>query len=341
MDTNLGELKEKIVHHLNSLTQESELVDYKNSVFGKNGVLTEVLKNIKNLSNEEKKTIGKEVNDLKEELLGLFDEASVRVKELAIAASLAQAQDMTIPAHSIKQEHLHPISRIQSDIEDIFKRMGFEVYESNEVTTEYLNFDALNIPATHPARDMQDTFWLEGKGNVLSTQTSSMQNLILKSSQPPIKAIVPGRVFRNEAADATHEMMFYQVEGIVVDKDISVAHLKYTTRTMLSAIFGKPVEIRFRPGFFPFVEPGIEVDCSCPFCEEYEGTCRVCKGSKWIEFMGSGMIHPEVLRQGGIDPDIYSGFAFGFGMNRLAMIKYHINDIRYFFNPAPAFLDQM
>jgi len=340
MSTNITELRSQILHHLSTLNSSEEVVTYKNAVFGKAGLLTELLKNIKNLGDEEKKTLWKDVNDLKVELLSAFDVYEKQVQEKQIEAELRLPKDMTFPANMADKSHLHPITQIQMEVEDVFRRMGFEVFESKEVTSEYLNFDALNVPSSHPARDMQDTFWLEGKGNVLSTQTSSMQNVILKTRTPPIKAIVPGRVFRNEAADATHEMAFYQVEGIVVDKDISVAHLKYTIKTMLTALFGKPIEIRFRPGFFPFTEPGIEVDCSCPFCGESTGTCRVCKGSGWIEFMGSGMIHPEVLRQGGIDPDVYSGFALGFGLSRLAMLKYRINNIRLFLNPNPSFLDQ-
>lgn len=175
--------------------------------------------------------------------------------------------------------------------------MGFDIFESSDLTTEYLNFDAVNIPKTHPARDMQDTFWLEGQGQVLATQTSSMQNLILRNKETPIRAIIPGRVFRNEDVDATHDNTFYQVEGIVVDKNINIGNLKYTISTMLSDLFEKEVTIRMRPGYFPFVEPGVEVDFSCPFCGGNDKSCRVCKGSGWIEFMGAGLIHPEVLRQ--------------------------------------------
>ncbi len=216
--------------------------------------------------------------------------------------------------------------------------MGFDIQESNEVTTEYENFDAVNVPKNHPARDMQDTFWIEGEANVLATQTSSMQNHILKSHSLPIRTIIPGRVFRNEDIDATHENTFYQVEGIVVDKQISLAHMKYTIRTMLSDIFDHEVAIRIRPGYFPFVEPGVEVDFSCTFCEG-KG-CKICKHTGWIEFMGAGLIHPNVIREGGLDPNEYTGFAFGFGLNRLVMIRYGITDMRYFQNPNLAFLSQ-
>lgn len=217
-------------------------------------------------------------------------------------------------------------------------RMWFEVFESMEMTTEYLNFDAVNVAKNHPARDMQDTFWLEWDGNVLATQTSCMQNLILKSKITPIRAIIPGRVFRNEDVDATHDNTFYQVEGIVVDRDINIWHLKFTITTMLRDLFEKDVEIRMRPGYFPFVEPGVEVDFSCPFCDG--AGCKICKWSGWIEFMGAGLIHPHVIREWGLDPSVYSGFAFGFGLNRLVMIKYGIPDLRYFQNPDVRFLEQ-
>jgi phenylalanyl-tRNA synthetase alpha chain len=216
--------------------------------------------------------------------------------------------------------------------------MGFDIYESPEVTTEYANFDAVNVPQNHPARDMQDTFWLEWEGNVLATQTSCMQNFILKHSKPPIRAIVPWRVFRNEDVDATHENTFYQVEWLVVDKKIGMAELKHTTRTMLQDIFWKEVKVRFRPWYFPFVEPWIEVDFSCTFCGG--SWCRICKNTGWIEFMGAWLIHPNVLREGWLDPDEYSGFAFWFWLNRLVMIKYGIPDGRYFMNPDIRFIKQ-
>lgn len=294
---------------------------------------------MKDLSDEEKKTVGKAINECKIRMTAAFESQLAVIKNRLIADRLAnEFEDVTTPVSGDTGNHLHPITRTLMKVEDSFKRMGFDIYESNEVTTEYWNFDSLNIPKTHPARDMQDTFWLEGTGNVLATQTSSMQNIIMKSKGAPIKAIISGRVFRNEDIDATHENTFYQVEGIVIDRDITLANLKYTLRTMLSDIFGREVAIRMRPGYFPFVEPGVEVDFSCPFCG---GTgCRICKRSGWIEFMGAGLIHPNVLREGGINPDKYTGFAFGFGLNRLVMIEYGIPDMRYFQNPNIAFLKQ-
>ncbi|EKD30224.1 MAG: hypothetical protein ACD_78C00115G0008 [uncultured bacterium (gcode 4)] len=321
------------------LSSEASLIDLRNAILGKNGSLTELLKGVKDLSDEEKKTVGKAINECKIRITAAFEAQLMVIKNRLIADRLAnEFEDVTAPISEDTGNHLHPITRTLMKVEDSFKRMGFDIYESNEVTTEYWNFDSLNIPKTHPARDMQDTFWLEGTGNVLATQTSSMQNIIMKSKGAPIKAIISGRVFRNEDIDATHENTFYQVEGMVIDKDITLANLKYTLRTMLSDIFGREVSIRMRPGYFPFVEPGVEVDFSCPFCS---GTgCKICKKSGWIEFMGAGLIHPNVLREWGIDPDEYTGFAFGFGLNRLVMINYGIPDMRFFQNPNIAFLKQ-
>lgn len=283
--------------------------------------------------------MGKEANDVRDELGAALERRAMEIEAADIERAMrTEHADMTVPYAHEQSSHVHPLMRVRDEIEAIFTRMGFRVYESDEVTTEYANFDAVNVPATHPARDMQDTFWLEGSGNVLATQTSCMQNHILRTSELPIRAIIPGRVFRNEAIDATHENTFYQVEGIVVDKGIHIGHLKYTLETMLSEIFGKVVKIRMRPGFFPFVEPGVEVDFSCTFCDGHG--CRICKHSGWVEFMGAGLIHPNVLREGGVDPEIYSGFAFGFGMNRLAMLKYGVDNIRLFLEPNLDFLEQ-
>ena len=341
MEKKLITLKEESFQKISSLASEQEIIEFKNSIVGKNGSLTEILKWIKDLSAEEKQTIGKLSNEIKNELIEAIDARLKEIKELEIRNKLQnEFFDVTVPSPKEQAEHKHPITRTLDLVYDTFKRMWFDIYESAELTTEYLNFDSLNIPATHPARDMQDTFWLEGKWNVLATQTSSMQNIIYKSASLPIRAIVPWRVFRNEDIDATHENTFYQVEWVVVDKDINIGHLKYTVKTMLSDIFWKEVEIRLRPGFFPFVEPGVEVDFSCPFCSGSWSNCKICKWSWWIEFMGAWLIHPNVLREWWIDPDVYSWFAFGFWLNRLVMIKYSITDIRHFMHPSLAFLKQ-
>jgi phenylalanyl-tRNA synthetase alpha chain len=334
----LQQLQSTVLEHLSSLQTEESLIEYKNSILGKSGELTIILKWLKDLSPEERGTVGKAANDIRDILTEAFEAEKNRIKSELIKARLANEwEDITTPL-ATHSGSLHPMTRVRQDVEDTFTRMGFDIYESMEVTTEYLNFDAVNVPKTHPARDMQDTFWLEGDGNVLATQTSCMQNLIMRTKNVPIRAIIPGRVFRNEDVDATHDNTFYQVEGIVVDKWIGISHLKFTITTMLSDIFGKEVTIRMRPGYFPFVEPGVEVDFSCPFCDGHG--CRICKGSGWIEFMGAGLIHPHVIREGGLDPEIYSGFAFGFGLNRLVMIRYGIPDMRHFMSPDVRFLKQ-
>lgn len=334
----LNSLQSSVISHLPTITNEEALINYRNDILGKNGELTAILKGLKDLTPEERWTVGKCANELRDIITEAFEAEKNRIKQAAIAAQLANEwEDLTVPMKQQKGS-LHPITLVRQEVEDTFTRMGFDIYESMEVTTEYLNFDAVNVPKTHPARDMQDTFWLEGTGNVLATQTSCMQNLIMRNNTPPIRAIIPGRVFRNEDVDATHENTFYQVEGIVVDKGIGMSHLKFTITAMLSDLFGKEVKIRMRPGYFPFVEPGVEVDFSCPFCDG-DG-CRICKKSWWIEFMGAGLIHPNVIHEGGLDPEVYTGFAFGFGLNRLVMIKHGIPDMRYFQNPDIRFLKQ-
>ncbi len=334
----LNSLEQRVLDSLPLLSSEDSLIEYKNTILGKAGELTIILKWLKDLTNEEKVTVGKWANELRDILGQAFEIRKNAIKRAEIESKLHDEwEDMTIP-YTYKGWSLHPITRVRIDVEDTFRRMGFDIYESTEMTTEYLNFDAVNVAKNHPARDMQDTFWLEWSGNVLATQTSCMQNLIMRNNTPPIRSVIIGRVFRNEDVDATHENTFYQIECIVIDKGIGIGHLKFTVETMLSDIFGKKVDIRMRPGYFPFVEPGVEIDFSCPFCDQ-KG-CRICKGSGWIEFMGAGLIHPNVLREGGLDPEIYSGFAFWAGLNRLVMIRYGIPDMRYFQNPDIRFLRQ-
>lgn len=340
MKNQLSQLKEKILSELPNITEESDLLDYKNSILGKKWELTNILKWLKNLDPEERSEIGTLANSLRDTLNTLFEEKKEAIKAEIIQKRIQnEYEDVTTPIN-LEKGSIHPITHVRQEVENSFMRMGFDVYDSMELTTEYLNFDAVNIPKTHPARDMQDTFWIEGEHQVLATQTSCMQNLILRNKKAPIRAIIPGRVFRNEDVDATHDNTFYQIEGIVVDKNINIWNLKYTITTMLSDIFWKEVKIRMRPGYFPFVEPGVEVDFSCPFCNGWEKSCRVCKGSWWIEFMGAGLIHPNVIANAGLSPKEYSWFAFGFGLNRLVMIKYGIPDMRYFMNADVRFMKQ-
>lgn len=305
---------------------------------GKKGELTGVLRTLGTLPPEERSAVGQAANVAKkaiEEALAKRGEnlSSARYDVLADEEWI----DVTAPGCKVSRGHLHPITQIQYEIEDIFRQMGFSVFSGPQVEDDYHNFQALNIPKDHPARDMQDTFWLSD-GNLLRTHTSPVQVRAMERFQPPLRGIGPGRVFRYEATDASHENTFYQVEGIMVDKGISVAHLTYFMKTLLSQIFGREVEIRLRPGYFPFVEPGFELDIRCLICGG-EG-CSVCKQVGWVELLPCGLIHPNVLKAGGIDPEEYSGFAFGLGLNRLVMMRYGINDIRYFQSGDLRFLTQ-
>lgn len=321
-------LKPQIHAGIAALTSLKQLIEYRNSLVGKKGTLTEMLGNVASLSPEEKKTLGKSLNMLRTEVEEELAKKEKEIRENELKTAENRFIDMTVPAKSQGRSQ-HPIKIIQSEIIDIVTRMGFSIWRSPTITTEFDNFDALNIPSWHPARDMQDTFWLTDK-RVLATQTSCMQNHLLKTQPKPLRAMVLGSVYRNEKIDATHDIAFEQVEGIVVDKNITVGHLKGTITTILTELFGYEPRFRMRPGYFPFVEPGMEVD----LWWEKDGKGR------WLEFMGCGLVHPNVLRQADIDPEVYSGFAFGFGLTRLAMIRYGITDIRLFHENKIEFLEQ-
>ena len=256
---------------------------------------------------------------------------------------MTSAIDVTAPGEKVEQGHAHIIPATIRKIEDIFTRMGFEIAQANEVETEWYNFDALNVPRDHPARDMQDTFWIKNLDEVvLRVHTSNTQARYMQEHKPPIRIVAPGRVYRNEAIDATHEAQFHQVEGLVVGESISLANLKHTLLQFLTEYFEDPdADIRIRPGYFPFVEPGVEADVSCFRCGGKEGgDCNICKGSGWIEVLGAGMVHPNVLQAGNIDPERYQGFAFGAGIERLVMLKYGVDDIRDFYDGDIPFMRQ-
>lgn len=300
---------------------------------GKKGLVTELLKDMKNLSPEEKKVFGQAVNVLKEEVTEMVAAKREGIKQAEIERenNLMPEFDVSTPAN-LDRGSYHPITLVQRQCEEIFRSMGFTVEDYSEIVTDYECFESLNIPKNHPARDMQDTYYLEN-GQLLKSQTSAAQNAIYKKYKDalvnegkPIKAIFPGRCFRNEATDACHENTFFQMEGVMVDKNISISNLIFFMKTMLSEVFQKDIKVRLRPGFFPFVEPGFELDISCLICGG-EG-CASCKHSGWLELCPCGMIHPEVLKAGGIDPEEYTGFAFGLGLTRLAMMKYGVKDIR-------------
>ena len=317
-----SQVKEKIAEIKSTSDAENIRVEY----LGKKGEVIEILKNLKNVEASKRKEVGEKANKLRVEIEELIEKKKEELKEKEYEDKIKNAEkiDLTQPIDD-EVGSLHPITIVQRELEEIFSSMGFTVEDGNEVETEYNNFEAVNVPKYHPARDMQDTFWLEN-GELLKTQTSAAQNKIMLKYGAPLKAIFPGRCFRNEALDACHENTFFQMEGMMIDKNVSISNLIYFMKTLLSEIFKKEVDVRLRPGFFPFVEPGFELDIKCPYCDG--AGCKVCKNGSWIELCPCGMIHPNVLRMGGIDPEKYSGFAFGLGLSRLAMMKYNINDLR-------------
>lgn len=295
---------------------------------GKKGQITELLKNLREVPAERKKEVGQQINDLKQ-LAG--DAIAQRTAELSARGyeamvGGAERYDVTLPEGS-ERGSWHPITLVQKKLEDIFFSMGFTIEEYPEIVDDYSCFESLNIPAHHPARDMQDTYYLDN-GQLLKTHTSAAQNAIMRKYGAPLRAVFPGRCFRNESTDASHENTFFQMEGIMIDTDISISNLIYFMKTMLTEVFERDIQVRLRPGYFPFVEPGFELDINCLICGG-EG-CPSCKNSGWLELCPCGMIHPNVLKFGGIDLDKYTGFAFGLGLTRLAMMKYGIKDIRDF-----------
>ncbi len=311
---------------LDSVKDSSSVEEIRVDFLGKKGKVIEILKNLKSVEESKRKEVASRANKLRVEIEAKIEAKKEEIKEKEYEEKIKSAKkiDLSLPV-DLKLGSLHPITVVEKELIDIFESMGFTVEDGNEVETEYNNFEAVNVPKHHPARDMQDTFWLEN-GQLLKTQTSAAQNKIMKKYGAPLKAIFPGRCFRNEELDASHENTFFQMEGMMIDKDVSIANLIYFMKTLLSEIFKKDVEVRLRPGYFPFVEPGFELDIKCLYCEG-KG-CKVCKHGGWIELCPCGMIHPNVLKMGGIDPEEYSGFAFGLGLSRLAMMKYGINDLR-------------
>lgn len=294
---------------------------------GKKGRMTDVLKNLKHVAPEERGKVGQAANNIKTKMLEKLSARRVEIENALIDEQIAKEWiDVTLNKAETNVGGLHPVSRIQYEIEDIFTSMGFSVLDGPHCETDYYNFEALNIPADHPARDMQDTFYFEN-GAILRTHTSAIQVRGMERLTPPFRVIGPGKVFRVERTDASHEAAFHQLEGMVVGEDITVAHLINTMKTLLREIFKKDVDVRLRPGFFPFVEPGFELDISCLICGS-KG-CSVCGHTGWVELMPCGMVHPNVLRSGGIDSEKYSGFAFGLGLDRLVMMRYQIEDIRH------------
>lgn len=333
MEEKILELTQKLEEDLSKVQEGNDLENIRVSYLGKKGSVTELLKGLKDLNEEERKLFGQKVNVFKNEVSQRIDAYKVTLAEAEIQKELEASPefDMSIPPN-LERGSYHPITLVQRECEQIFRSMGFTVEDYSEVVSEYECFESLNIPKNHPARDMQDTYYLEN-GQLLKTQTSAAQNAIYRKYRDqlikegkPIRAIFPGRCFRNEATDACHENTFFQMEGVMVDKNINISNLIFFMKTMLSEVFKKDIKVRLRPGFFPFVEPGFELDINCLICGG-EG-CPSCKHSGWLELCPCGMIHPEVLKAGGIDPEEYTGFAFGLGLTRLAMMKFGIKDIR-------------
>lgn len=302
----------------------------------KGGVVAGMLASIPTLAPEKRKETGQRANKIKSALESALTE---RKQALEDVPSGAEADfDPTLPAARTERGSLHPITQVTRELEDLFTSMGYVVLDGPEVERDWYNFEALNIPKDHPARDAQDTFYIAGRGDlVLRTHTSPVQVRAMETMKPPFRAIVPGKVFRQESTDASHEHTFHQMEGLVVGKDISVGHLIGAMKTLLRGVFEKDIEVRLRPGYFPFVEPGFELDARCPFCKS---GCSVCKQSTWIELLPCGMVHPNVLRSGGIDPEEWSGFAFGLGLSRMVMLRQKIDDVRHLLSGDLRFLEQ-
>jgi phenylalanyl-tRNA synthetase alpha chain len=339
------ELVDSALERIESAHTAEDLEAVRVEVLGRKGVLTQLSKDMGKLSAEERAARGKFINASKEALERAWQGRRDEFERAALAQRLdSEWLDLSVPAPQPRPGTLHPITQIQWEIEDLFRSLGFSVLDGPEVETEFYNFDALNIPGDHPARDMQDTFWLDtghtekAGGLLLRTHTSPVQVRGMEKLGPPLRMIAPGRVFRNESVDASHEHTFYQLEGMMIDRHVSVGNLIYFMKTLLTSIFHREVTVRLRPGYFPFVEPGFELDISCLICG---GTgCPVCKQSGWVELLPCGLVNPHVLRMSGIDPTQWNGFAFGLGLTRLVMMRYAIDDIRWLQSGDLRFLRQ-
>jgi len=338
------QLKTEALKELNSVNEAGELELWRVRYLGRKGELTSILRGLAGLPPEDRKTVGASANQVKNYLEESLKQKELDLRQAQLSAAKGDDIDITLPGRPFPIGRLHPITQTINEICDIFGSMGFQVVEGSETEWDYYNFEALNIPAEHPARDSQSTFWVDQtpdtkKGPMLlRTQTTSVTARMLEANEPPIRLVEPGKVYRYEATDATHEWMFYHIDGIAVDKGITMADLKGTLYEFARRLFGEDRRVRFRCDYFPFVEPGVEIAIDCAVCRG-EG-CRLCGQSGWIELGGAGMTHPDVLRRGGIDPDVYSSFAFGLGVDRMPMLKYGIDDIRLFYGSDLRFLKQ-
>jgi phenylalanyl-tRNA synthetase alpha chain len=338
LDATLGELESRALASFDSAQDDAALEAARVEFLGRKGTLAGLSKEMGKLTPEERARIGKLLNSVKQGLEARYEARKTGFERAALDARLnSEWLDLTLPASGTRPGSLHPLTQIQKELEDLFISLGFAVVDGPEVETEWHNFDALNIPPTHPARDAQDTFWLTDH-HLLRTHTSPVQVRAMEKFGAPLRIIAPGRVFRNEEVDASHEHTFYQLEGMMVDRDVSIGHMLYFMKSLLAAIFHREVTVRLRPGFFPFVEPGFELDIQCLICGG--SGCPVCKQSGWVELLPCGLVHPNVLRSGGIDPDQWNGFAFGLGLTRLVMMRYAIDDIRLLCSGDLRFLRQ-
>lgn len=334
---NINDIKQELLAKLASISNETELEQFRLQHLTRQGTIAQMFERLKTLNDADKRLIAPHLNDLKKEIQQLFETQKETLfnEKIKSAQSKQQHFDVTLSKKSSKGS-LHPYTHIIEEIESIFISMGYMVVDGPELETDFFNFTGLNIPADHPAREESDTFWIDEQ-HLLRTQTSTVQLKTMQTTKPPIAMIAHGRTMRNEATDASHDFMFMQIEGMFIAKNVSVANLLATLKTFLTEFFGTDVKLRVRPGFFPFVEPGLEIDASCPFCKD---GCSTCKKTGWIELLGAGLIHPNVLRHGGIDPTEFSGFAFGCGLTRLVMLKYGIPDIRLLHSSNLKFLEQ-
>ena len=338
MREKLEKIREVALNDLKAAISGAELETIRVKYLGKKGELTAILRGMGGLSEEERPLIGKLVNEVRESVEGFITNAMDEIKRNEKETSLKSEKiDISMPGKKQTKGKRHPIDLTQDLIKDIFISMGFTIEEGPEVELDYYNFEALNIPKNHPARGEQDTFYIN-ENIVLRTQTSPVQIRTMEKQKPPIKMISPGKVYRSDAVDATHSPIFYQIEGLVIDKGVTFADLKGTLEMFSKKLYGENVKTKFRPHHFPFTEPSAEMDASCFACGGVG--CKVCKGSGWIELLGCGMVHPQVLRNCGIDPEVYSGFAFGFGLDRMVMMKYGIDDIRLLYESDMRFLNQ-
>ncbi|SFA88962.1 phenylalanine--tRNA ligase subunit alpha [Clostridium frigidicarnis] len=338
MKEQLELIKENALSEIKNCKTSSELETVRVKFLGKKGEVTLILRGMGALSKEERPVVGKLVNEVREDIETALDESLKTIKQQEKNEKLKnEVIDISMPGRKQKIGKRHPMELTLNRMKEIFIEMGFAIEEGPEVEKDYYNFEALNIPKNHPARSEQDTFYINDN-IVLRTQTSPVQARVMEKQQPPIKMISPGKVYRSDAVDATHSPIFYQMEGLVIDKGVTFADLKGTLELFAKKMFGDKVETKFRPHHFPFTEPSAEMDATCFVCKG-EG-CRVCKNSGWIELLGCGMVHPDVLRKCGIDPEVYSGFAFGFGVDRMVMLSYGIDDIRLLYESDMRFLNQ-